>query len=131
MTPTHKPAQLAVDLPEAAAFALSDAARRCGLDARGARLIRLFATAVYHLPAADTVARIALVTSQDSVPRLATSVQVTRRLTEIGLSCVETLRVDQPVTGHGCAVTFWRYLPQGHCCVGRSRMAGDWSGDCA
>jgi aminoglycoside phosphotransferase (APT) family kinase protein len=25
---------------------------------------------------------------------------------------VEPLPVDQPVTGHGCAVTFWRYLSQ-------------------
>src|SRR5437899_9074148 len=112
MTPQHQPAQLAVDLPETAAFALTDAARRRGLDARGARLIRLFATAVYHLPAANAVARIAIVTSPDSVPRLATSVRVTRWLAEVGFPTVEPLRVDQPVTGHGCAVTFWRYLPQ-------------------
>ena len=112
MTPPHKPAQLAVDLPKTAALALGDAASQRGLDARGARLIRLFATAVYHLPAANAVARIALVTSPHSVPRLATSVNVTQWLTEIGFPCVEPLRVDQPVTGHGCAVTFWRYLPQ-------------------
>ena len=48
---------------------------------RGARLIRLFATAVYHLPSADAVARIALLTSPNSVTRLATSVRVAQWLT--------------------------------------------------
>jgi hypothetical protein len=100
------------DFPAAAESALQDAAGRCGLDARGARLIRLFATAVYHLPAANAVARIALVTSPDTVTRLATSVHTTRWLAGIGFPTVEPLPVDQPATSHGCAVTFWRYLRQ-------------------
>ena len=100
------------DFPALATAALQHAAERCGLDPRGARLIRLFATAVYQLPAADAVARIALATSPESVTRLATSVRVTRWLTEIGFPTVEPLSVDQPVTSHSCAVTFWRYLPQ-------------------
>jgi Phosphotransferase enzyme family len=102
----------AVDLPVVAASALRYAARQCGLDARDTRLIRLFATAVYHLPVADAVARIALVTSPDTVTRLATSVCITRWLAANGFPTVEPLAVDQPVTSHGCAVTFWRYLPQ-------------------
>lgn len=101
-----------VDFPALAAAALQHAAGRCGLDPRGARLIRLFATAVYHLPAADAVARIALVTSPDSVTQLATSVRVTGWLAGIGFPTVQPLSVGQPVTSHGCAVTFWRYLPQ-------------------
>jgi aminoglycoside phosphotransferase (APT) family kinase protein len=100
------------DLPTVAASALQHAARHRGLNAHGARLIRLFATAVYYLPAADAVARIALVTSPDSVTKLAMSVRVTRWLAGIGFPAVEPLPVDQPVTSHGCAVTFWRYLPQ-------------------
>jgi len=112
MTIQHETAGPAVDFPAAAESALRHAARRSGLDSRGARLLRLFATAVYHLPAADAVARIAPVTSPDSVARLATSVQVTRWLTEIGFPSVEPLPVEQPVTGNGCVVTFWRYLPQ-------------------
>jgi hypothetical protein len=100
------------DLPAVALAALLSAAERCGLDSRGARLIRLFATAVYQLPAAGAVARIALVTSPDSVGRLATSVRVTRWLAGIGFPTVEPLPVGQPVTGDGWAVTFWRYLPQ-------------------
>jgi aminoglycoside phosphotransferase (APT) family kinase protein len=100
------------DFPAAAASALEDAAERCALDIRGARLIRLFATAVYHLPAAEAVARIAPVTSPESVTRLATSVSLTRWLAAVSFPAVEPLSVDQPVTSHGCAVTFWRYLPQ-------------------
>ncbi len=112
MTIQHETAGPEVDFPAAAESALQHAARRSGLDAHGARLIRLFATAVYHLPAADAVVRIALVMSPDSVARLNTSVRVTRWLTEIGFPCVEPLPVEQPVTSGGCVVTFWRYLPQ-------------------
>jgi hypothetical protein len=85
---------------------------RCELDARDARLIRLFATAVYHLPFEDAVARIAPLTSASSVTRLATSVRIARWLTETAFPTVQPLQVDQPVISHGCVVTFWRYLPQ-------------------
>lgn len=100
------------DFPAAAASALVDATGRRGLDACDSRLIRLFGTAVYHLPAVDAVARIAPVTSPESVTRLDTSVRLTRWLCGIGFPAVEPLSVEQPVTSHGCAVTFWRYLPQ-------------------
>jgi len=112
MTIQHETAEPAVDFPAAAEAALRHSARRSGLDARGARLIRLFATAVYQLPAVDAVARIAPVTSPGSVARLATSVQVTRWLSDIGFPSVEPLPVEQPVAGDGCVVTFWRYLQQ-------------------
>jgi len=108
--PLHPPTPSA-DLSMAPS-ALRDAVERCGLDHRGARLIRLFATAVYHLPAAGAVARIALGTSPDSLGRLATSVRVTRWLAGLGFPAVEPLPVDQPVTSLGLVVTFWRYLPQ-------------------
>jgi aminoglycoside phosphotransferase len=101
--------------PATAASAVVDAAGICGLDARGAGLIHLFATAVYHLPAAGAVARIAPVTSPESETRLATSVHLTRWLARVNFPAVEPLPVDQPVTAHGCVVTFWRYLSQnGH-----------------
>ena len=106
------PASPTVDLHAAAPSALRQACERCALDSRGARLIRLFATAVYHLPAADAVARISLMTSPDVRARLETSVRVTRWLTGIGFPSVEPLPVDQPVISEGCVVTFWRYLPQ-------------------
>jgi len=95
-----------------APLALRQAAKLSDLNARDARLIRLFATAVYHLPEADAVARVAPVTSIDTLTQLDTSVRVTRWLHDIGFPAVEPLSVDQPVASHGCAVTFWRYLPQ-------------------
>ena len=104
--------QPADDLSGTALRALHHAGRRSRLDARGARLIRLFATAVYHLPAADAVARVAPETSPESASRLATSVRVTRWLADAGFPSVEPLPVDQPVEADGCVVTFWRYLPQ-------------------
>jgi len=100
------------DFPAAAELALRDAASRCGFDARGARLIRLFASAVYHIPSDDAVARIGRLTSAPSLERLAISIRVARWLCETGFPAVEPLPVEQPVTSHGCAVTFWRYLPQ-------------------
>ena len=99
-------------LSEAAPRALAYAARHCGLDDAGARLIRMFGTAVYHLPAAGAVARIAMVTSPQSAERLATSVRVTRWLATAGFPAVKPLACDQPVLSHGCAVTLWHHLPQ-------------------
>jgi aminoglycoside phosphotransferase (APT) family kinase protein len=97
---------------EVAPLALRQAAEQCALNARDARLLRLFATAVYHLPEADAVARVAPVTSIDTLTQLDTSVRVTRWLNDVGFPAVEPLPVDQPVTSRRCAVTFWRYLPQ-------------------
>jgi aminoglycoside phosphotransferase len=91
---------------------MREAAAQAGLDARGAHLIRLFGTAVYHLPAAGAVARIALMTSPQSVDRLATAVEITRWLAAIGFPAAEPLPVAQPVASHGCVVTFWRYLAE-------------------
>jgi hypothetical protein len=109
---SHDPALPVADLSQAAPQALANAARRSGLDDTGARLIRMFGTAVYHLPAAGAVARIVPVTSPQTAERLATSVRVTRWLATTGFPTVEPLPCDQPLTSHRCAVTFWRYLPQ-------------------
>jgi hypothetical protein len=59
MTEPRDTASPAAGFPAAAASAIHEAAAQAGLDARGARLIRLFGTAVYHLPAVGGVARIA------------------------------------------------------------------------
>jgi aminoglycoside phosphotransferase (APT) family kinase protein len=111
MMPRPQPPR-ATDFRAASASVLRDSAKRCGLDPGGARLIRLFATAAYHLPAADAVARIAPIGSPDTAARLATSVKVTQGLADTGFPTVEPLPVDQPVIADGYAVTFWRYLPQ-------------------
>ena len=103
---------LAPDFRSAAAAALHDAVAVAGLSAHGARLIRLFGTAVYHLPAAGAVARIAPLTSPAHLTQVATSVHVTRWLAASGFPAVEPLPVDQPLTSHRCVITFWKYLPQ-------------------
>lgn len=100
------------DLADAAPRALADVAHRLGLKDSGAQLIRLFASAVYHLPAEDAIARITPSTSPEVITHLATSVRVTRWLAEAEFPAVEPLAVPQPATSHGCALTFWRYLPQ-------------------
>jgi Phosphotransferase enzyme family len=112
VTPQSQPTR-AANFRAAARSALRSSTGRCGLDLRGARLIRIFATAVYHLPAADAVARIAPIASPDKAAHLVTSVKITRWLADIGFPTVEPLPVDQPVVSGGYAVTFWRYLPQG------------------
>jgi len=106
------PAGPSSDFLQAAEAALANAAVRSGVDSSGAGLIRLFSAAAYHLPAANAVARIAQWTSPNSVTKLETSVRVTRWLAQVGFPTVEPLPVEQPVTSHGCVVTFWRYLPQ-------------------
>jgi aminoglycoside phosphotransferase (APT) family kinase protein len=103
---------LAPDFRSAAEAALRDAVAAAGLSAHGASLIRLFGTAVYHLPAAGAVARIAPLTSPAHLTQVATSVRVTRWLAASGYPAVEPLSVDQPVTSHQCVTTFWKYLPQ-------------------
>jgi aminoglycoside phosphotransferase (APT) family kinase protein len=112
MTPAGQPAEPRAGFAAASEHAARDAAGQAGLDSRGCRLIRRFGSAVYHLPAAEAVARVAQLKLPDTAARLAASVQVTRWLTETGFPCVEPLSVTQPVTSHGCVVTFWRYLPQ-------------------
>jgi hypothetical protein len=109
MTQAGSPAP---DFRPAAAAALRDAVAAAGLSAHGARLIRLFGTAVYHLPAAGAVARIAPLTSPAHLTRMAASVHVTRWLAASGFPAVEPLPVNQPLTSHGCVITFWKYLPQ-------------------
>ena len=106
------PACPSADLTQVAESAVRHAAQHSGLDARSPQLIRLFATAVYHLPAAGAVARVAALTSTRTAARLDTAVKVTRWLAGTGFPAVEPLPVEQPVSTDGCVVTFWRYLPQ-------------------
>ena len=75
-----------------------------GLDADGARLLRLGSNAVYHL-AAPVVVRISRHDAdQDSARR---SVAVARWLASIDYPAVRAIDIDQPITIDGHAVTFW------------------------
>jgi hypothetical protein len=104
---------LGEDFTDLAAMALKESCAAAGVNARSAQLIRVFASAVYHLPAADAVARVARSTSLESLARIRTSLAVTSWLVEAHeFPTVTPLPVQQPIESHGCIVTFWRYLPQ-------------------
>src|SRR6185437_5813124 len=88
------------DFPVTAAKALRAASKQLGLDYADARLIRVFGTAVYYLPGAAAVARIAQASTPEVITRLRTSVRVTHWLAEQGFPVVEPLPVVQPVASH-------------------------------
>ncbi|MGH3714200.1 MAG: aminoglycoside phosphotransferase family protein [Micromonosporaceae bacterium] len=91
------------------AATLTQACTITGLDCQDAVLLRRHATAVYHLPRAGAVARIA---SIDHLEQSRLSVQVTRWLLGKGFPATAPLDVDQPVVVEDSVVTFWRYYPQ-------------------
>jgi aminoglycoside phosphotransferase (APT) family kinase protein len=83
---------------------LKQACSIAGLDADGARLLRLGSNAVYHL-ATPVVVRIARRNAdQDSARR---SVAVARWLASVDYPAVRAVDVDQPITIDGHAATFW------------------------
>ncbi len=103
------------------AVVLRAACARAGLDRRDARLIRVHANAIYHLPHADAVARIR---DADAAESLRAAVRVTRWLSTAGFPAVQPLDADQPVVIGDRAVTFWRYLPrQDDCQPGSGDLA--------
>jgi aminoglycoside phosphotransferase (APT) family kinase protein len=87
---------------------LSEACRIVGLEATDAELIRIAENTLYRLPR-GVVAR---VTRSGQASAAAKEVQVSRWLSQLGVSVVEALRdIEQPVDVDGRAVTFWRELP--------------------
>jgi aminoglycoside phosphotransferase (APT) family kinase protein len=94
--------------------AVLTAAGQLGLDVTGLRPLHMLSNAVYLLPAADAVARVAL--TPGSAARVRRAIAVTRWLTSLDYPCVRPLDVDQPVVvgddADGAVVSLWRYLPQ-------------------
>ncbi|GIH90307.1 phosphotransferase family protein [Planobispora siamensis] len=91
------------------AEALRLACEKAGLDTRGVTLLRDFANRVYHLPAEGAVVRLAQAAAPGKYDRLATSVRVTRWLSDQGFPTVRPLEVRQPVAAEGFLVTFWHH----------------------
>jgi aminoglycoside phosphotransferase (APT) family kinase protein len=83
---------------------LKQACSIAGLDADGARLLRLGSNAVYHLTAPVVVRISRHDADQDSARR---SVAVARWLASVDYPAVRAIDVDQPITIDGHAVTFW------------------------
>jgi Ser/Thr protein kinase RdoA (MazF antagonist) len=88
---------------ESMAVILSDACHAVGLDASGARLMRLGSNAVYRL-VAPVVVHVARPGGSAEVGRI---IDVARWLAAADYPAVRALDVDQPVVVDGLAVTFW------------------------
>ncbi len=88
---------------------LRDVCERLGLDATGARLLRLRSNAVFKLRA-DMVVRIT--TDPDAVTRLPVVLAVARWLADRGFPAVRPVDEipGQPIVHDGRTVTFWRYV---------------------
>jgi aminoglycoside phosphotransferase (APT) family kinase protein len=99
------------DLRAEARSVLSNACRRVGLDASDAELLRLRSNAVFLLPRAAVVVRIA--TSPSAPQRLPAVLAATRWLSERGFPTVVPVDLPQPLQEGGRTVTFWRYVPGG------------------
>lgn len=100
------------DFSARSANALQAVCAAARLSTRGARLIRLFASAVYHLPEVGAVARIARRTSPRTIDTAARSLSVTKWLADTYDFPTVTPLIDVPLEAHDCVVTFWHYLPQ-------------------
>ncbi|WP_433497523.1 phosphotransferase enzyme family protein [Sphaerimonospora sp. CA-214678] len=96
-------------LADEASEVLRDVCERLGLDATGARLLRLRSNAVFKLRA-DMVVRIT--TDPDAVTRLPVVLAVARWLADRGFPAVRPVDEipGQPIVHDGRTVTFWRYV---------------------
>jgi hypothetical protein len=92
-----------------AAAALEQACAGAGLNTAGARLMRSFASTVYHLPAEAVVVRLAEAAPPGKYERLVASLRVTRWLVGHDYPATRPLDVKQPVAAEGFLVTFWHH----------------------
>lgn len=100
---------VAVPLAEEAHAVLREVCGQIGIDARGARLMRLRSNAVFKLRS-EMVVRIA--TAPDALTRLPVVLAVARWLADRGFPTVRPVDEipGQPIVHGDRAVTFWRYV---------------------
>lgn len=87
---------------------LSAACEAVGLDRTDARLLRIGENALFHLPAASIVVRIAR--TMDYWEDALKEVNVSRWLAESHIPAARLAQVDQPSEISGHPVTFWRFI---------------------
>jgi aminoglycoside phosphotransferase (APT) family kinase protein len=91
--------------------ALEEACATAGLDAAGARLLRMGSNAVYHLASpSPVIVRIARPGADIEPVRRA--VAVARWLAAEDYPAVRVIDVDQPVVANGYLVTFWQSVSE-------------------
>lgn len=86
---------------------LAETGTGLGLDVREARLIRLHRNALFALPRAGLLVRIA--TDPDAGGDAAASLRATRWLHDRGYPCIEPA-MDEPLTVRGHPVSVWRWV---------------------
>jgi aminoglycoside phosphotransferase (APT) family kinase protein len=98
------------DLSESRGWALLDqACTITGLDAAGARLLRMGSNAVYSLtdPVVVRVSR-----ANTEIDRARRTVAVARWLESVGFPAVRVADVDQPIVIDGHVITFWQSVSE-------------------
>jgi hypothetical protein len=90
---------------------IGQACATVGVPARGVRLLRRHANAVFFLPVAGLVLRLSAPGGR-SLAKASRAVAVTRWLVGQGFPAVEPADVVQPVPLDSGVATFWRYYPQ-------------------
>jgi aminoglycoside phosphotransferase (APT) family kinase protein len=89
---------------------LAAVGRRIDLEVEHARLLHLHSNAIFALPAAGLLVRVA--TDPDVFDRVAASLRVTRWLAAAGFPCVVPAEIaGQPFVEGGRVVSIWRYVP--------------------
>lgn len=94
-------------LPPQISDALQIACSVAGLDASGARLVRMHSNTVFYLPASDAVARITG-SGPDTAERIAASLMATDWLAKRAFPAVRP-KFDQAIEHDGMIVSFWEY----------------------
>src|ERR1035438_10132880 len=98
------------ELDEARAHALlKQACGTAGLNADGARLLRIGSNAVYHL----TVPVVVRISRNDAdVGHARRTIVVARWLAHVNYPAVRVIDVDQPIEIDGHVITFWQSISQ-------------------
>jgi thiamine kinase-like enzyme len=89
--------------------ALRQACAIAGIDAEGARLLRLGSNAVYRLKD-PIVARVSRPGAD--IDHVSRTVAVARWLESVGYPAVRAIGVDQPIAADGYIITFWQALSE-------------------
>lgn len=102
--------------PDLTRLVAIEACLRAGLDPAGMVLLRHQTNAVYQLRTAPVVVKVV----RPGIRHTEDVVKLVRWLARQHVPTVPLLDIEQPMHLAGCAVTLWRYLPQG-----RGMSAGD------
>jgi hypothetical protein len=96
--------------PDTTQEVLAKVCRQVGLDSGDAVLLRHQTNAVYLLPGAEVVVKIAR--PSERIEDLNRTLTLVRWMTDQGILTVPPTSHEQPLRADGCLATFWPYIPQ-------------------